>query len=140
MLKSNLKQEKATEKCAELKDISKYIEYSTSISETVSFESDNHTKQGWFLGAALKNTWKQKRTWSWICSQQKQKSKGVDFGGDSSEYGTFDFEGDTEVAITDLFDNDEGCSKEALENGMKNEKKIVKQKAEENPRCWNSNC
>ena len=60
---------------------------------------------------------------SWcICSQAEAEKQGVDFGGDSAEYGTFDFEGDTEVVITDLWLITDTCSVEA--KAKWNEKRV----------------
>ena len=124
-------QTKTTEKCEELKDISKYIYYSTSISETVSFESDCPYGSGsgdWeTVGEYLEV--KELFESNEICSQNEAQKNGVDYGGESAEYGSFEFDGDTEVVITNICLNDEGCSKEALDKENEElDKKIVKQK------------
>jgi len=117
-------QTKATEKCAELKEISKLIEYSTSINETVSFQSDNPYGSGsgeWSSVGEYLEAKEEFESWC-ICSQAEAEKQGVDFGGDSAEYGTFDFEGDTEVVITDLWLITDTCSVEA--KAKWNEKRV----------------
>lgn len=124
-------QTKATEKCAELKEISKCIEYSTSISESVSFQSDNPYASGsgdWSSVGEYLETKGEFDSWcvSTVCEAER---RGVDFGGDSAEYGTFEFEGDTEVAITDLWLDTDTCSVEAKAKwNEKREEDIEEQK------------
>ena len=116
------------EKCEELKDISKYIYYSTSISETVSFECDEPYETGDGSWESIEEYLEAKENLDWICSQAEARNKGVIFSS-SSEWGTFTFNGDTEVEITNICLNDEGCSKEALDKENEElDKKIVKQK------------
>ena len=106
---------KEAEECAELKEISKHIDYCASISETVSFECDNPYDNGsgdWDTVEEYLEA-KEQIEGSWICSQAEAERHGVYFGGSSTEYGSFEIEGDREVKITHISLNTDTCSVEA---------------------------
>lgn len=116
------------EKCEELKDISKYIYYSTSISETVDFECDEPYDTGDGSWDTVEEYLEAKENLGLTCSQEEARNIGVRFAS-SSEWGNFTFNGDTKVEITNICLNDEGCCKEALDKENEElDKKIVKQK------------
>ena len=113
--------------CDELKEISKYIGYSVTISETVSFECDEPHDTGDGSWGSIEEYLDTKENFDMICSQAEASKYGVRFAS-NSEWGTFDFNGDTEVEINDIWLEDE-CSAEALERQMEeHQKKRIEEK------------
>lgn len=114
---------KEAEECAELKEISKYIEYSVTISETVSFECDEPYETGDGSWGSIEEYLEAKERLDLTCSQEEARNVGVRFSN-SSEWGTLTFNGDTEVEITDVWVSDD-CSVEAFERAMEEHQKML---------------